>query len=72
MPDEIRQALGDPDGIAEVRHIFLHPDVSDSFTVQAAQPDIDGIVNFLCGEREFSRERVSAALERTFREPTLW
>ena len=44
----------------------------DTFDVQAAEPDIGGIVSFLCEEREFSRERVSAALERTFREPTLW
>jgi flap endonuclease-1 len=72
MPDEIRQALGDPLDLDEVRRIFLTPSVSDSFTVQAASPDLDGIVRFLCEEREFSRERVSAALERTFREPTLW
>jgi hypothetical protein len=27
---------------------------------------------FLCGEREFSEERVHAALERAFPAPTLW
>jgi flap endonuclease-1 len=72
MPDEIRQALGDPDSVDEVRHIFLNPDVTDTFTVAPTEPDIDGIVRFLCEEREFSRERVGAALERTFRERTLW
>jgi hypothetical protein len=40
--------------------------------VQPAQPDLDGIVRFLCDEREFSRERVNAALARTFRERSLW
>ena len=37
-----------------------------------AEPDLDGIVRFLCDEREFSRERVSAAIDRTFRERSLW
>jgi flap endonuclease-1 len=72
MPEEIRQALGAPDDVDAVRHIFLNPNVINSFDVQAAEPDLDGIVRFLCEEREFSRERVEAALERTFRAPTLW
>lgn len=72
MPEEIRQALEDQDGINEVRGIFLNPEVVDQFNVQAEEPDLDGIVRFLCEEREFGRERVTAALERTFRAPTLW
>jgi flap endonuclease-1 len=72
MPEEIRLALGDPETVNEVRRIFLHPDVTDAFDVQAAEPDLDGIVRFLCDEREFSRERVTAALDRTFRERPLW
>ena len=72
MPEEIRQALGDPAMVDEVRRIFLDPDVTDAFEVQPHEPDLDGIVRFLCDEREFSRERVSAALERTFRERSLW
>ena len=72
MPEEVRRALGDPDSLDEVRQIFLTPAVTDTFNVEPAEPDIDGIVKFLCEEREFSRERVNAALERTFRERTLW
>jgi flap endonuclease-1 len=72
MSEEIRRALGAPESIDEVRRIFLHPDVTDVFDVQQTEPDLDGIVRFLCDEREFSRERVSAALERTFRERSLW
>ena len=72
MPDEIRQALGDREAIDEVRRIFLHPDVTDAFDVQPAEPDLDGIVRFLCDEREFSRERVTTAIDRTFRERSLW
>jgi flap endonuclease-1 len=72
MPETIRQAIGEPDTLGEVRRIFLTPDVSDTFDVQQAEPDLGGIVTFLCEGRGFSRERVSAALERTFRERTLW
>jgi flap endonuclease-1 len=72
MPETIRQALGDPAALAEVRQIFLQPNVTDAFDAAQAEPDLDGIVRFLCEEREFSRERVGAALERTFRERTLW
>ena len=72
MPETVRLALGDPAALDEVRQIFLRPNVTDAFDVAQAEPDLDGIVRFLCEEREFSRERVGAALERTFRERTLW
>jgi flap endonuclease-1 len=72
MPAEITDALGDPDTIDDVRRIFLQPDVSDEFDVNQREPDLAGILRFLCDEREFGRDRVSAALERTFRERSLW
>jgi flap endonuclease-1 len=72
MPDEIRQSLGDQETVDEIRTIYLNPNVSDAFDVESFEPDLDGIVRFLCVDREFSRERVEAALERTFRRPTLW
>src|SRR5687767_10078204 len=72
MPAEICDALGDAERLDAVRRIFLHPDVSDEFDVQQREPDLDGIVRFLCDEREFGRDRVNAAIERTFRERSLW
>ena len=72
MPPAIRDAAGDPQLVDDVRQIFLRPEVSDVFPLQQAEPDIDGIVRFLCDEREFSRERVTAAIDRTFRERSLW
>ena len=72
MPDQIRESLGDGSALDEVRRIFLHPSVTDAFDVAPFEPDLDGIVRFLCEEREFSRERVDAALERTFRKRSLW
>src|SRR5215470_3360639 len=57
MPDEITSALADAETLDEIRQIFLHPDVTDAFTVDASLPDFDGVMRFLCDEREFSRER---------------
>jgi flap endonuclease-1 len=72
MPEEIRAGLGDQESIDEIRGIFLHPDVTDDFAVDESEPDLGGIVEFLCTAREFSRDRVTAALDRTFRERSFW
>jgi flap endonuclease-1 len=64
MPAEIRDALGP--SLSGIREIFLRPEVTDDYSAEFARPDIEGILNFLCDQREFSRERVTAALERAF------
>jgi flap endonuclease-1 len=63
MPAEIRDGIG---SFEAIREIFLHPDVTDDYAVTFDKPDLAGIVRFLCAEREFSRERVEAALGRTY------
>jgi flap endonuclease-1 len=63
LPSEIRDAVGDP---SEVREIYLRPQVTGEYSVQFRDPDLDGIIKFLCDERIFSGERVIAALERAF------
>jgi flap endonuclease-1 len=72
MPDEIRNGIGAMDAVDDIRHIFLDPDVTDEFDLSQGEPDFAGITRFLCDEREFSHERVTAALERTFRERSLF
>ena len=69
MPDEIQRALEDVDA---VRRIYLEPDVTDRFDIAFGEPDMAGVVEFLCGEREFARDRVTAALDRAFAERPLW
>ena len=64
MPTEIRDIAGAE--VSEIRDIFLHPEVTDNYSVTFASPDREGIIRFLCDEREFSKERVTAALERAF------
>jgi flap endonuclease-1 len=63
MPPEIRDGVGDVEGI---REIYLHPPVTDDYQIEFREPDADGIVRFLCDERQFSRERVTDALTRAF------
>ena len=63
MPEEIQRAAGDVDGI---RKIYLEPDVTDRYEIRFGEPDVPGVIDFLCGEREFSKERVAAALQRAF------
>jgi flap endonuclease-1 len=48
----------------EVRRIFLEPDVADSGPPAPTEPDVKGIVDFLVGEHDFSRERVESPLKR--------
>jgi len=71
MPPEVREALEAQAVLNEVRRIYLAPEVTDAFDVRPSEPDLDGIVRFLCDEREFARDRVTAAIDRTFRERPL-
>ena len=69
MPTEIRDAVGD---VAAMREIYLRPAVTDAYDIAFGDPDLDGVVRFLCDERQFSRERVNDALARAFPPPGLF
>jgi flap endonuclease-1 len=69
MPAEIRDAVGD---VTSLRQIYLRPDVTDEYSIECGEPNLDGIVRFLCDERQFSRERVTDALARAFPPPGLF
>ena len=47
-----------------IRDIFLHPKVTDNYPLVWREPDVDGVVEFMCGERDFDVERVRKALEK--------
>jgi flap endonuclease-1 len=47
-----------------IREIFLKPKVTDSYQIEWREPDVDGLVNFICKERDFSEDRVKKTLER--------
>ncbi len=47
-----------------IREIFLQPNVTDNYVLQWREPDVEGIVDFLCRERDFSEDRVRKALQK--------
>jgi flap endonuclease-1 len=70
MPAEIRDAFGSQ--LDRLRQIYLEPDVRDDYRIDIDRCDVDGVVRFLCDEHAFSRDRVTAALERAFGSSTLF
>jgi flap endonuclease-1 len=50
--------------IEEIRELFLNPKVTDDFTLEWHSPDAEGIVDFLCYERDFNRKRVLKTVEK--------
>jgi flap endonuclease-1 len=62
FPEEIRNGLlGDLDA---VRNIFLHPRVLENYSLKITRPDPDGMLEFLCEERGFARDRVQKVADR--------
>jgi flap endonuclease-1 len=53
-----------PEDLATIRGIFLHPNVSDNYVLEWKKPDVEGVIRFLCGQRDFSETRVRNALEK--------
>jgi len=49
---------------AKIREIFLHPEVSDNYHLTWKEPDEEGVIEFMCGERDFDQDRVTKALEK--------
>lgn len=57
------------DLISQVRNIFLKPNVIDVEKLEWKNPDEEGIVSFLCSEKNFSEERVKNAINRLKKRP---
>jgi flap endonuclease-1 len=47
-----------------IRDVFLQPQVTDDYSLKWRTPDTEGVVDFLCRERDFSEDRVKKALEK--------
>jgi flap endonuclease-1 len=50
--------------IEPVKSFFMDPPVTNEYMVQSRKPDREGIVDMLCGQYDFSDERVESALEK--------
>jgi len=47
-----------------IREIFLHPKVTDNYRLVWKEPDTECVIEFMCGERDFSEDRVRKALQK--------
>ncbi|RQW80169.1 MAG: flap endonuclease-1 [Methanothrix sp.] len=49
---------------AAIREFFLHPDVTNDYSIKMKKPSLDEIVSFLVEERDFDQERVERTANR--------
>jgi flap endonuclease-1 len=70
--EDIHEVQGkiDLEEVEIIREIFLDADVTDEYEIEPSELDVDGVVDFLCGERDFSEDRVRKALGRISGEET--
>ena len=47
-----------------IREIFLRPNVRNDYRIEWKEADVEGVVSFICGERDFSEDRVRRTLEK--------
>ncbi len=67
LDELLRNSLKDaefPVDPKRIRDIFLHPNVTDNYALKWKDPDVEGVVGFLCRERDFTEDRVRKALEK--------
>jgi flap endonuclease-1 len=48
----------------KIREIFLKPKVTENYKIEWKEPNVEGVIDFICGERDFSEDRVRKALEK--------
>lgn len=68
LPKDIREQL--PPDYDAIRDLFRHPPLLEQYELRQGPVDPEGVVSFLCAEKDFSRERVAQVLERLERRVT--
>jgi flap endonuclease-1 len=61
--------MGDLPDLGRVREIFLKPEVTTNYSLKWHSPDVEKVVRFLCGEHDFSEDRVRKAVSRMTTKP---
>jgi flap endonuclease-1 len=52
------------DKIEQIKEIFLHPEVTDNYKLEWKELNEQGLLEFLCSEKEFGEERIKKSIER--------
>ncbi len=68
LPDEISKDL--PPNLHHIRNSFQKPEIDRDYSLVSGEFDPQGIVDFLCDERDFSPRSVRSALKRISRART--
>lgn len=63
LPTEIRVSL-EPQNFEEVRRFFLQIESISEYNLGYNELDENGLYSFLCGQRDFSRDRVQTVVQR--------
>jgi len=63
LPNETRSKMVGQN-VEEVRKIFLEPKVTESYSLGYGTLQEEELIQFLCGQREFSKSRVQTVIER--------
>ncbi|WP_340820158.1 flap endonuclease-1 [Methanolobus sp. WCC4] len=50
--------------LEDIKGFFTSPPVTDDYSLKWNKPDSQAVISFLCGEHDFSEDRVTKALER--------
>lgn len=53
LPDEIKDKL---EGFEEIRKIYLQPEVTENYSISFGKIDENGLIKFLCEERDFPKK----------------
>jgi len=53
-----------PANIESIREIFLKPNVTSNYLLKWSEPSVERVVEFLCGEHDFSEDRVRKAVTK--------
>ena len=61
LPTETRSQI---ENIDEIRNIFLHPPVTQDYSLEYSELQEEALYRFLCQERDFALERVEVVVER--------
>jgi flap endonuclease-1 len=55
--------------VNRIREIFLKPDVTTNYPLKWSTPNVEKVLQFLCGEHDFSEDRVRKAVSRMTTKP---
>jgi flap endonuclease-1 len=47
-----------------IRAVFLHPEVTNNYRIEWKEPNEEGVIDFMCRQKEFSEDRVKKSLDK--------